>query len=395
MKIKREAKLAIAAIAAVCILIWGINFLKGTSLFDSKTTYYGIYDKVDGLKVSSGVMYRGYQVGQVSKIVFVGDRLEKVLVEFFLKEDLALPKDSKALIQSADLMGSKVINLLSGSSNEPLQDGDTLTAEVERGMMEAVGEQIVPFKRKAERLLVSLDSVLVIMQEVLDMEARENLKGSIRNLNQTLSNLEGASDNLNKMLDGETGQVGRVLAHVEGIAGNLERNNENVSNILGNVSALSDSLRQADLKGLVGQAEQVAAQVDSLLMKINKGEGTVGAFVRDSDLYYNLSEASENLNRFLVEFRHNPKKFIQLSLVDFSSNKSDVGEYAVVIRETTERLAANDSLYRKHSGLCEIRYRDKYLYVVDTYKKLKQAQKKLAEVADEYENAYIVRVDFY
>lgn len=395
MKIKREAKLAIAAIAAVCILIWGINFLKGTSLFDSKTTYYGIYDKVDGLKVSSGVMYRGYQVGQVSKIVFVGDRLEKVLVEFFLKEDLALPKDSKALIQSADLMGSKVINLLSGSSNEPLQDGDTLTAEVERGMMEAVGEQIVPFKRKAERLLVSLDSVLVIMQEVLDMEARENLKGSIRNLNQTLSNLEGASDNLNKMLDGETGQVGRVLAHVEGIAGNLERNNENVSNILGNVSALSDSLRQADLKGLVGQAEQVAAQVDSLLMKINKGEGTVGAFVKDSDLYYNLSEASENLNRFLVEFRHNPKKFIQLSLVDFSSNKSDVGEYAVVIRETTERLAANDSLYRKHSGLCEIRYRDKYLYVVDTYKKLKQAQKKLAEVADEYENAYIVRVDFY
>lgn len=395
MKIKREAKLAIAAIAAVCILIWGINFLKGTSLFDSKTTYYGIYDKVDGLKVSSGVMYRGYQVGQVSKIVFVGDRLEKVLVEFFLKEDLALPKDSKALIQSADLMGSKVINLLSGSSNEPLQDGDTLTAEVERGMMEAVGEQIVPFKRKAERLLVSLDSVLVIMQEVLDMEARENLKGSIRNLNQTLSNLEGASDNLNKMLDGETGQVGRVLAHVEGIAGNLERNNENVSNILGNVSALSDSLRQADLKGLVGQAEQVAAQMDSLLMKINKGEGTVGAFVKDSDLYYNLSEASENLNRFLVEFRHNPKKFIRLSLVDFSSNKSDVGEYAVVIRETTERLAANDSLYRKHSGLCEIRHRDKYLYVVDTYKKLKQAQKKLAEVADEYENAYIVRVDFY
>ena len=395
MKIKREAKLAIAAIAAVCILIWGINFLKGTSLFDSKTTYYGIYDKVDGLKVSSGVMYRGYQVGQVSKIVFVGDRLEKVLVEFFLKEDLALPKDSKALIQSADLMGSKVINLLSGSSNEPLQDGDTLTAEVERGMMEAVGEQIVPFKRKAERLLVSLDSVLVIMQEVLDMEARENLKGSIRNLNQTLSNLEGASDNLNKMLDGETGQVGRVLAHVEGIAGNLERNNENVSNILGNVSALSDSLRQADLKGLVGQAEQVAAQMDSLLMKINKGEGTVGAFVKDSDLYYNLSEALENLNRFLVEFRHNPKKFIRLSLVDFSSNKSDVGEYAVVIRETTERLAANDSLYRKHSGLCEIRYRDKYLYVVDTYKKLKQAQKKLAEVADEYENAYIVRVEFY
>lgn len=387
--------MAIAAIAAVCILIWGINFLKGVSLFDSKTTYYGIYDKVDGLKVSSGVMYRGYQVGQVSKIVFVGERLEKVLVEFFLKEDLSLPKDTKALIQSADLMGSKVINLLPGNSARPLQDGDTLVAEVEQGMMEAVGAQIAPFKDKTERLLISLDSVLVIMQEVLDMEARENLRGSIRSLNHTLSNLEGASGSLNEMLDGETGQVGRVLAHVDGIAANLEKNNENISNILDNVSSLSDSLRQANLKGLLGQAERVAAGVDSVLMKINRGKGTMGAFVNDNNLYYNLSEASENLNRFLVEFRHNPKKFIQLSLIDFSAHKGEVGEYAVVIKETTTRLAANDSLYQKHPGLCEMRYKDKYLYVVDIYKKLKSAQKKLAEIGGEYVNAYIVRVDFY
>lgn len=386
--------MAIAAIAAVCILIWGINFLKGTSLFDSNTTYYGIYDKVDGLKVSSGVMYRGYQVGQVSRIVFVGDRLDKVLVEFFLKDDLALPRDTKALIQSADLMGSKVINLLPGNATEPLQDGDTLVAEVEQGMMEAVGAQIAPFKHKTERLLMSLDSVLVIMQEVLDMEARENLRGSMRNLNHTLSHLESASGNLDKMLD-STGQVGSALAHVDGITANLEKNNENISNILSNVASLTDSLRQANLNSLLARAEQVAAQADSVLMKINRGKGTVGAFVNDNNLYYNLSEASENLNRFLVEFRHNPKKFIQLSLIDFSSNKGEVGEYAVVIHETTERLAANDSLYQKHPGLCEMRYKDKYLYVVDTYKKLKSAQKKLAEICNEYENAYIVRVDFY
>ena len=200
MKIKREAKLAIAAIAAVCILIWGINFLKGTSLFDSKTTYYGIYDKVDGLKVSSGVMYRGYQVGQVANISFTGEHYDKVLVEFFLKEDLPLPKNTRAVIQSSDLMGSKVIDLQAGDAREIAQSGDTLVAEMAEDMLAAIGQQVQPLKEKAERVMVSLDSVLVIMQEVLDMEARENLKGSIRNLNQTLSNLEGASDNLNKML---------------------------------------------------------------------------------------------------------------------------------------------------------------------------------------------------
>ena len=65
--------MAVTAIAALCILIWGVNYLKGTSLFESRTTYYGIYDNVGGLKVSSGVMYRGYQVGQVANISFTGE----------------------------------------------------------------------------------------------------------------------------------------------------------------------------------------------------------------------------------------------------------------------------------------------------------------------------------
>lgn len=70
MKVKREVKLALTAIAAVVILIWGINFLKAKALFDRNNVFYGIYDRVDGLKVSSSVIYRGYSVGQVSAIQF-------------------------------------------------------------------------------------------------------------------------------------------------------------------------------------------------------------------------------------------------------------------------------------------------------------------------------------
>ena len=49
MKIRREAKLALTALAAVFILIWGINFLKGSSLFESKSTFYGVYDSVESV----------------------------------------------------------------------------------------------------------------------------------------------------------------------------------------------------------------------------------------------------------------------------------------------------------------------------------------------------------
>ena len=40
MKVKREVKLALTAIVAVVILIWGINFLKAKALFDRNNVFY-------------------------------------------------------------------------------------------------------------------------------------------------------------------------------------------------------------------------------------------------------------------------------------------------------------------------------------------------------------------
>ena len=100
MKIKREIKLAVTAIAAIVILIWGINFLKARALFDRNNVFYGVYEQVDGLKVSSSVVYRGYHVGQVNDIRFVGSRFEYVLVQFSIKKGLEIPANSVDGFQS-------------------------------------------------------------------------------------------------------------------------------------------------------------------------------------------------------------------------------------------------------------------------------------------------------
>ena len=123
MKVKREVKLALTAIAAVVILIWGINFLKAKALF------YGIYDRVDGLKVSSSVIYRGYSVGQVSAIQFTGERYDKVLVQFTVGKKLQISSNTIAAIRSADLMGSKAINLIPGDATTYAQSGETVRTD--------------------------------------------------------------------------------------------------------------------------------------------------------------------------------------------------------------------------------------------------------------------------
>lgn len=394
MKIKREAKLALTAIAAVLILVWGINFLKGSSLFESKNMFYGVYNSVEGLKVSSGVIYRGYQVGQVISIGFTGERYDKVLVKFSVNKGLELPSNSLAMIQSADLMGSKVIDLVPGDSPVFAVSGDTLTSRTEQGLMEQVSQQMLPLKQKAERLLGSLDSVLVIVQGVFNEETKTNLSNSFASIDRTLRNLEGASGNLDTLMQSESARISEILMNINSITGNLSDNNTEISNILGNFSAISDSLRRANLSTMLVSFDNILAHVDSLFARINRGEGTLGALVNDNDLYYNLNQVSENLNRLLVEFRYNPRRFINLSLIDFSSGKNSLEEYGIVIFESAERLDMNSELYVQNPGLKEVKYKDKYLYIVDSFKKLKAAQRRLDNVLKRYKNAYIVKIDF-
>ncbi len=392
MHIKREVKLALTAIAAVIILIWGINFLKAKALFDRNNIFYGVYERVDGLKVSSSVIYRGYSVGQVSSIHFIGKRFDRVLVEFSVGKNLEIPANSVAVIQSADLMGSKAINLLPGDSPDYAESGDTLRTQLDLGLMEQLNKQLEPLKQKAENIMVALDTLLVSIQELFDEGGSESIKGSLKSVGRTLNNVEQASGTLNQMLAKESVRISEILEHVNSVTGNLENNNSKIARSLDNVAAISDSLRAANLSNTVRQLNHILVQVDSVVLKINRGDGTLGEVVNNDELYYNLAAVSESLNQLLIEFKANPKKFVNLSVFDFTSDKTTPENYGIVIAKTEKPLAVDDALYRKYPDLKQVRRNGSFLYLVATFKNLKQAEKALKEVKKDFESSYIVNL---
>ncbi|MEI3154498.1 MAG: MlaD family protein [Odoribacter sp.] len=392
--VKREVKLALTAIAAVIILIWGINFLKARALFDRNNVFYGIYDRVDGLKISSSVIYRGYSVGQVSAINFVGERFDKVLVQFTVGKKLEIPSNSIAAIQSADLMGSKAINLIPGDAMTDAQSGDTLQTQLELGLVEQLNKQLEPLKKKAENVMISLDTVLMALQEIFSEEGNGNLQGSLNSIGRTLNNVEQASGTLNNMLGSEAGRISNILKNINSITSNLENSNSDITRSLDNITTISDSLRAVNLNRSIHYLNHVLAQTDSIVTKINQGKGSLGGVVNDEELYYNLTAVSENLNKLLIEFRQNPKRFVNLSVFDFGGGRNLQGdEYGIVVAETEQPLALNADLYLKYPDLKEIRKNGKYLYLIHTYKNLKQAQKDLKDVNRSFENAFIVKIN--
>lgn len=391
MKIRREAKLAITGIAALIILIWGVNFLKAKSLFSKNNVFYGVYERVDGLKVSSNVVYRGYKVGQVRDIRFVGERSGQVLVEFSVSKKLVVPKNSLAVIQSEDLMGSKAIDIVPGTSSENAESGDTLQPQVALGLMQQLNEQIQPLKNKAENIMTSLDSVLVVIQSLFNDNTQGNIQSSLKSIGQTLHNVEHASGNIDTLIITESSRISSILANLNSITGNLNSSNGDITRSLSNIASISDSLRAVDVKRSLVSLNKILGEVDSIVTKVNRGKGTLGEAVNNDELYYNLTAVSDNLNKLLVEFKANPKRFVNLSVFDFTSGKSKDGDYGIVIGESEKPLDVKSDLYTKNPDLKEVRRNGRYLYLIRTYKNLKQAQKDLVNVNKYYKDAYIVK----
>ena len=390
MHISREAKLGLTAIIALVIFVWGLNFLKARSIFGDNNIYYGVYEQVDGLKVSSSVVYRGYAVGQVRDITFIGERFDHVLVEFSVNKDLRIPSNSIASIQNQDLMGTKNVSIIPGDAVDFAVTQDTLHTQVQLGIFEQVNQQMEPLKAKAENILTSLDLILSSLQGVLDGSGDQNNVGGIGSINRTLHNIEGVSESLNKMITSESQKIAKIIDNVESISGNLENNNEHIETTLRNVAALSDTIKEIQIQATMAKINSILTTVDSLAVALEQGRGTVGKLLTKDDIYYDLQALSNNLNTILVDLEKNPKKYINFSV--FSSTPKDIDTYNVVIKRTEQPIDLGSELYRTYPNMRVVRQDGQYMYIVTSHKRLKSAEKDLETYQQKYPTAFILKL---
>jgi len=75
----KEAKIGVAGIVAIVLLVYGINFLKGINMLKSGSGYYVAFDNIAGLVNSSPVYANGFGVGIVRDIHYDYERLGKIV----------------------------------------------------------------------------------------------------------------------------------------------------------------------------------------------------------------------------------------------------------------------------------------------------------------------------
>lgn len=321
MKITREAKIGLFAVICIAVLFWGINFLKGKNVFSRTNTYYAVFNRVDGLKPTNDVLLSGFKVGLVKDIRFEQGQTGRLIVTILVEKKYPIPRNSVLKLISADIMGGKALRLDVTPNDMFHEGGDTLTASIETGLLDQLIFEMVPIKEKAESLMDGLDTTLSIIAQVFNEQNRMNLNQSFESLKNSLDNIDNLSGQLNGMLSDEDGKLLQIVSNVHHISQNLKDHSGDFDIIVKNFSSISDSLAQFNLARTLAQTDSAILSLNAIVSKINKGEGSMGMLINNDTLYTNLESAAQNLELLLYDMKVNPKRYVNISLFDFSRTK--------------------------------------------------------------------------
>jgi len=315
VKISKEFKIGLVVICAVAAFIWGLNFLKGSNLFSHKYVFYAVYPKIDNIIPATPLLISGYKIGQVSQISLIGSGNKKrVLIKFLLTENVEIPKNSIARAISSDLLGSKAIEIILGDNPQYVKSGDTLVAETEQGLKESFNKQIAPIQAKAEKLIGSIDSVMSVVNSVLNVKTLKNIDESFEGVRKAILSLEQTAYKMDDLIGSEKVKISSVLSNLNQITSNLSKNGQKIDNVISNISNMTDSLAKAQIKDAIANADKSMKELNILLSKINEGQGTLGKLAKNDSLYNNLNKSSEDLDKLLKDLRINPERYIHFSV---------------------------------------------------------------------------------
>ncbi len=289
-----EVKVAIAAIVAIVLLFFGINFLKGIDVFKSTHTYYVVFSDVTGLTKSNPVYANGYAVGNVKDIDYNYEKTGNVVVQVELSKAMQIPRGTSAELVSS-MLGSVNMNLvLSSNPLEHLNAGDTIYGHIHEGALEKVETMIPAF----EKMMPKLDSILTSLNALL---ADPAIAATLHNVNEISADLKVSTKQLNSILAND---IPMLTKRMDRIGENTELLTKNLSQL--DVASTLESVNRT--------IENMNNMTSSLNTKINGKDNSLGLLLNDRGAYDKLYDTMNSANDLLVDLKQHPKRYVHFSV---------------------------------------------------------------------------------
>jgi len=288
LRYTREATVGAIVVVAVVVFVFGTMWLSGRSV-GSQNVIRMQFDNVSGLKRASPVRVSGVNVGKVEKIEFVD--VGKVLVVASLPPKIRPRVDASARIVSVTLVGDYAVDFDPGRAGEPLPPGRVI-----------LGTQDLGLSGRAAVLADRVDSMLLGAQGFVNERTADQLRSTLTALEGTLKAAQRTMQIYGNPDQGPTAEITKTMAAFRQLSGRLDSTLASPA-----FSRRTDSIT-ANLAAMTSQFAATGERLDTLLAGMNRGQGTLGKFVTDSGLYYDIRELTQGMKKLLEELSKHPGK---------------------------------------------------------------------------------------
>ena len=325
--------LTVFALAMAAILIFLLSSTGG--LWWQRYPLKTIFDNVAGLGEGAPVRVAGVEVGSVTGVQFVGDRVE---VSFEVNEDVQrqITTASRASLGSVSLLGESAVDITPATEGAPIPEwgyvppgraagslGDVATqasAGLEqataliqeiragRGTVgrlftdDALYREVNAFVAAAERVARNVgDGRGTLGRLVNDPAAAKSLEASLQNLETVTARIRAGEGSLGRLVADETlaKSVTSATTNLEAITGRISRGEGTAGKLV------TDAELYNRLNSMADRLEKVTAA-------LQQGEGTAGQLLRDKQLYENMNGAVTELRNLVTDIRADPRKFLNV-----------------------------------------------------------------------------------
>lgn len=286
---KQEVGVGAIVLIGVVVFLVGMFYLTGRSLRAGGISVDVMFQSVAGLKQGDPVLVSGVKKGRVARVAL--ERVKSVRVTLELTKDVAPHIDASAAVAALDLFGAKFIDYNPGARDEMLVRGHTISGsnspditDVAQGVANRANELMENAANiVSDRLGEDIHNTLVVTQRAMTTLANAPEGPFIKQTTRTLQATERVMERVDSMLGSGTG------ANIDSISKNLAR--------------LTDHLGHT------------TAALDTLLSRMNRGQGTLGKIASDTMMYHDLHELSVSLTALLTDLKEHPDKYVKPGLI--------------------------------------------------------------------------------
>lgn len=288
---RKEVKIGLAGIAALLILFFGINYLKGVNMLKPESYYYVEFTDINGLANSSPVFANGLKVGLVRDIQYNYQKPGHVVVGIGMDDRMRIPQGSYAELVT-EMLGTVKINLILDYSHTDYHTpGDTLNGVANPGIMGVAEKDLLP---KVEQMMPKLDSILSSLNQLLGDPA---LKNTLHNAEQLTASLNATSKQLHTLVSKDVPAL-----------------TSNITTITDDLKQISGNLKDVDYASTFSQIDSTLQNVRLLTDKLNRKDNSIGLLLNDSSLYNNLNATAANAASLLEDLQAHPKRYVHFSV---------------------------------------------------------------------------------